>query len=58
MFQETRIGERVECVTRGPFDDSYAAEAIGQSECRWCLGMKTVVTAVSVLIFAQRRAWM
>jgi hypothetical protein len=29
MFQETRIGERVEEVTRGPFDDSYATEAIG-----------------------------
>jgi hypothetical protein len=28
MFQETRIGEHVEYVTRGPFDDSYAAEAI------------------------------
>jgi hypothetical protein len=29
MFQETGSGERVEYVTRGPFDDSYAAEAIG-----------------------------
>jgi len=52
MFQETRTGERVEFVTRGPFDDSYAAEAIGQSECRWCLGARTGLRSVS---FSLRR---